>query len=250
MHAEEEPTFEATVSDLGGQQVRRLFTSGPARPAGRWRVLGLLLVAGLLRGGLLVNAWPPAPRHDRTQATPIAPTTAAPTSVVNPAVFAALAARQLRFPRLVPSVFAQRSCPVMPTSSLYLGIPVPAVGDEPLYLVGGDAHGTVPYLPAAQWTDHLGWGGMVEPGWFFPGTFAGPLLVRGQRLDAAGAMQFNALGGPLLPQLRTVMASRPAALYQAVWTWSIRFQAPGCYGVQIDWRHGTEVIVVWARRAA
>jgi hypothetical protein len=174
--------------------------------------------------------------------------TAAPTSTVNPAVFAALAARPVRFPRLLPAAVAQRSCPVTPAALLYLGVTVPVAGDGPLFLVGGDAHATVTYIPAAQWADHLGWGGMAAPGWVFSGAFAGPLLMRGQRLDAIGAIQFNVRGGPLLPALQTVITARPMALYQAFWNWSVRFQTPGCYGLQVDWLQGTEVLVVWAEQ--
>jgi hypothetical protein len=75
------------------QQTQRLFGPGLARPVWRWRLRGLLLVADLLDGRLLVIAQPPAPLPDRTQAMPVAPTSAAPTSVVSPAMFAALPAR-------------------------------------------------------------------------------------------------------------------------------------------------------------
>jgi hypothetical protein len=60
MGTDEEPAFDATVSDLGCQRPGRLFGPGPSRPAERWRPKGLVLVACLLGGELFVTARQPA----------------------------------------------------------------------------------------------------------------------------------------------------------------------------------------------
>jgi hypothetical protein len=76
-----------------------------------------------------------------------------------------------------------------------------------------------------------------------------PVLVRGQRLDAAGVVRFNTLtepgvSGPLLTQLQILVPTKPATpAYQDDGNLYVRFDAPGCYGLQIDWSQGTEWII-------
>jgi hypothetical protein len=84
--------------------------------------------------------------------------------------------------------------------------------------------------------------------WIFPTTFSGPVLVRGQRLDRAGVVRFNDITGPLLAQLQLMVPMQAIAPpfappYRQYGSWYIRFDAPGCYGLQIDWSQGTEWII-------
>lgn len=238
MQRDDDPVFDAAVTDLEGQP-QRFFSSGPWR---RGSVLVLLLVL-LLAGGEL--AWAAKPlflQRQTGQATPLPSVTVAPTAT-SPAVFASLAARPLHF----PVVRSLATCPVSIGQRISpdLGL---AAGTGPLYIVAVDANGNVDYVPSNQWgADQLGWGGMAKTLWAFPTTFAGPVLVRGQRLDSVGAVRFNAIGGQLLTQLQILVpieSSSPP--YQVDGGWYIRFNAPGCYGLQMDWLHGTEQVFVRA----
>ena len=84
--------------------------------------------------------------------------------------------------------------------------------------------------------------------WPAESTFSGPVLVRGDRLDAPGDLRFDGPGGPLLADLRTVVpAAHQPGVPQEIGGWYIRFNAPGCYGLQFDWLEGSEVIAFRAR---
>jgi len=123
-----------------------------------------------------------------------------------------------------------------------------AAGTGPLYIVEVDADGNVAYGPASSWGDHIGWGGMFKTLWVFPSTFSGPVLVRGQRLDRAGMIRFNDVTGPLLTRLQILVPKEPSPpQFQVDGAWYIRFNAPGCYGLQIDWLQGTERIIFRAQ---
>jgi hypothetical protein len=120
-----------------------------------------------------------------------------------------------------------------------------AAGTGPLFIVAVDANGNVDYVPPGHWGDTLGLGGMAKTLWIFAAGFSGPVLVRGQRLDAAGKIWFNSPNGPALPQLPMMVpldlpSSEPYQLYGNSY---MRFNTPGCYGLQIDWSRGTERII-------
>jgi len=111
-------------------------------------------------------------------------------------------------------------------------------------MVAVDANGNVDYVPPGHWGDNLGLGGMAQTLWVFPAGFSGPVLVREQRLDAAGQVWFNAVDGPALPQLQmTVPLVEASSLFLEYGAWYIRFNRPGCYGLQIDWSQGAERII-------
>jgi hypothetical protein len=124
----------------------------------------------------------------------------------------------------------------------------------PIYLGYVASDGTVAYASSSQWGDGLGWGGMLNPYWVSRGTFAGPVLIRGQRLDAVGEVRFDTEPafvvygeGTLLAQLQLVIQAFPLASYQQNGIWHIRFNSPGCFGLQIDWLRGTEHIILRAK---
>jgi hypothetical protein len=205
----------------------------------------VLLVVILLAGGELAWAAKPLVLQRQTgEATPLPSVAAAPTTV-SPAVFTSLAARPLHF----PVVTSPATCPVSAGRQISPDFGL-AAGTGPLYIVAVDADGNVDYVPPAQWgADQHGWGGMAKTFWVFPTTFVGPVLVRGQRLDTAGVVRFNDVTGPLLTQLQILVPVEPflpepfSPPYQMHGDWYIRFNAPGCYGLQIDWLQGTEWII-------
>ena len=237
MRSDDEPSFEATLSDLAGQEQPRLFAFGSRRSRWRWGLLVLLFLV-LLGGGEVLWAARPLYLAQRRRTTPTVSSTASPTSITL-GTFAVLSRHPLHFP-VVTSV---ATCPVSRGRQISPNLGL-AAGTGPLSIVGVDAAGNAPYGPPSAWGDTLGWGGMPKTLWISPSTFAGPVLVRGQRLDQPGQMGFNSYGGPLLPELHinvaTVSSSSP---YQGDGNWYIRFNAPGCYGLQVDWLNGTEWII-------
>jgi hypothetical protein len=246
MQADDEPGSETTISHLERQrQGPWSFRRGHTRS--RWGML-LLLAAALLAGGEL--AWYARPlflQRQSAQATPLSSVEASPTAV-SPRVLSSLMARPFHFPT-VPSL---ATCPVSVGRQISPDFGLVA-GAGPVYLGPVAQDGTVTYAPADQWADGQGWGGMLGSFWTSQGTFAGPVLVRGQRLDAVGEVRFDmeptlvvSGEGGLLGQLQLGIQAFPAAKYQVDGMWHIRFNAPGCYGLQLDWLHGTERIVIRA----
>jgi hypothetical protein len=238
MGSEDEPTFDAAITDLRGQQHRPLFV--PDSRIRRWRWgAGVLLLLGLLVAGQLV--WAARPLVQQSQAGKATPpsSTGAASSPADPSVFRSPMVRPLRF----PIVTSLANCPVSigRTVSPNLGL---AAGTGPLFIVAVDANGNVDYVPPGHWGDNLGLGGMAETLWIFPPGFSGPVLVRGQRLDAAGKVWFNSVNGPALPQLQMMVPLDPSSPpYKPYGGWYIRFNTPGCYGLQVDWSRGTERII-------
>jgi hypothetical protein len=233
---DDEPVFDATVSNLKGQ--RGFFASSSGHLRWRWGMV-MLLLALLVGGELFWAARPFFSQSHTEQATPLPTWTAAPTPT-SPPVFSSLAVRPLHF----PAVASLATCPVSLGRQISPDFGL-AAGTGPLYIIGVAADGTIPYLQASRWGDTLGWGGMPKTLWVFTSRFSGPVLVRGQRLDAGGSIRFNAVSGPLLSQLHITVPTGPASMpYQEYGAWYIRFNAPGCYGLQVDWPNGTEHIVV------
>jgi hypothetical protein len=230
MHSDDESGFEATI--LTGQEQPRLFASRSRRSRWRW---GLIVLLG---GGELLWTARPLFLSQRRQATPTVTATAAPMPTTPP-TFALLSTRLLHFP-VVTSLAA---CPVSLGRQISTNLGL-AGGTGPLSIVGVDAGGNVPYAPPSSWGDTLGWGGIPKTLWMVPSTFSGPVLVRGERLDQPGDIRFNALGGPLLSELPiSVATGSSSSPYQEAGNWYIRFNAPGCYGLQVDWLNGTEWII-------
>jgi hypothetical protein len=53
-------------------------------------------------------------------------------------------------------------------------------------------------------------------------------------------------GASLVAALPMVIPAEPTVPYQLDGIWRVRFNAPGCYGLQIDWPQGMEQIIVQA----
>jgi hypothetical protein len=88
--------------------------------------------------------------------------------------------------------------------------------------------------------------------WLFHATYAGPVLIRGVGLAHASLMGFAlGTGGKPFPELWIPPRSDWAA--DRLWVdlpSEVLFDGPGCYGLQIDTRLGSDVIVMLARRPA
>jgi hypothetical protein len=242
MQSDDEPVFDVAITDL--EEQRTLTSSDRRHSRWRWGIVALLVVALLATGELAWAAQPLLLQHQngqtRTSSIP------GPTPV-SPAVFASLAARSLRF----PTVRSLAICPVSPVQHTNLDYDGWVAGPGPFYLYLGVVaqHGTASYTPASDWGDGLGWGG-TKSFWISRGSFGGPVVVRGKRLDAAGEVRFDteptfAIAGadPLRAALLMVIPAQPTVAYQVDGYWYVRFNAPGCYGLQVDWPRGTEWII-------
>lgn len=240
MGVDQEPPDDLRAEPLGSVGHTRLLDDHLRRF--RWLGSALLVLVGSALVVAIVVSSSPRPS--------LPPTTSA-SATVTPGLFSTfttqdawspLAARHLDF----PAVASLAACPVTPGRQIdpSLGL---AAGTGPLSIVLVQPDGEVAYEPAAQWGDSLGWGGMPLTLWLFPVTFSGPVLVRGRRLDASGQVAFNQPGGSL--EAAAQFAVPPGAPvsdgsgYQAIGNYYMRFNAPGCYGLQVDWLGGAERII-------
>jgi hypothetical protein len=123
---------------------------------------------------------------------------------------------------------------------------MPAAGPGPAYLlaVGGAAVSTLQVDRAYR--DALGWVGQKAP-WLIAPSYRGPLLIRGARIDAPGAMRFAFDTGQHLAGLR--IASRTSLQpsgWRAVPALTL-VRGAGCYAYQVDGTTFSHVIVVRVR---
>jgi hypothetical protein len=154
---------------------------------------------------------------------------------------------EIERPLRLPSLAAGQSCPVSPTRRLPAGAgftgPFTARGVSPFYVA---AAGAVPLGPTRTTRDGGRWRDQKVI-WVVDGTYAGPVLVRGGRIDRPGPLRF----------LRYIGAygytggagdDRPAR--SLLYNWydrkatpdgslssfpsGIFVRAPGCYALQVD----------------
>jgi hypothetical protein len=77
--------------------------------------------------------------------------------------------------------------------------------------------------------------------WIVAAEYQGPLLVRGVRLDAPGAVTFHELDHPLEIQLASPSTS-PAEWRD--YPGALSVEGPGCYGFQLDGADFTKTVVL------
>lgn len=243
MHPDDEPADNPRIEPLEPASPRRL---GIARLAGvRWlgSVMTLCAVAVLIA---VVVAAPSTGNGANTNAHTSSgdAATQAPLpspTPVDPAVYLALTARPLR----LPAVASLAACPAAPGRQI---IPDASSSDGTtlLHVALESENGLATYAPPEQWGDGLGWGGIPLALWIFQSNFAGPVVVRGERLDAPGIVEFNLPEEPLRTVAEFDVQTRPGTSLQLEDGYYIRFNAPGCYGLQVDWSGGTEEIIFQA----
>jgi len=153
--------------------------------------------------------------------------------------------RQLHRPLHLPEVAPREPCPVSPIDE--------RVDWDSTGIFGGSGTGRGPAYPALGGGDGRvyvneprdGWyGGKVF--WYVKPEYRGKVLVRGLRLDGPGMLQFSESSPRRAPELRigprdTIPGlAPPGSRGVPSGTW---FQAPGCYGYQIDGRGFSRVVV-------
>lgn len=151
----------------------------------------------------------------------------------------------IRRPLRLPAVAAGEACPVSPVRRLPAGAgfsdPFLAVGSGPLHLAGADREATVT-MSASQgaWLDQ-------KVIWVVDASYAGPLVLRGGRIDGDGLLRFDHYLGAVgytggagdgkrhaeLAYVRDGLnadGDSTASSYPS----GIHVSSPGCYAIQVD----------------
>lgn len=164
-------------------------------------------------------------------------------------VWQTLEAKPLRLSQLAPGQVCAATQARQSVSPDY----VVAVGNGPVYVVGGADTGVFTYTPANLFNASLGINapatsvpaklGGAKTRWQIAPGYTGPVLIRGRQLDGPNQLYFNggldqpngnALGTePVLSQLR-LMGGGAVAPSWPTWVTLTRLASPGCYAYQVD----------------
>lgn len=164
-------------------------------------------------------------------------------------VAAALRSRPLVLPSLAPGA----TCPTTPTVTITPGPGTGFTGTTTAQRAGRvyrTSGGRLQLRPSDRTSG--GWYGIKDV-WLVDGTYGGPILVRGGRIDGAGVMEFSF--NPLTPRADGLLLDASAPSFQGNATtgwWSVPTAAyvrePGCYAYQIDGPTFTRYITFEASR--
>jgi hypothetical protein len=198
-------------------------------------IAGVVLATALVVGGAVV-AWnavgssrPDVPAATGTVSTP------APTISAGPSSAAELRSRPLTLPDVAPGA----ACPVTPAVTITPGLGAGFTGTTAAQRAGHVFLTFVGPHVGLRPSDRTpgGWYGLKAV-WVVDGTYRGPFLIRGGRIDRSGPMQFRF--DPQTPQqhglfVDGVAAPLPGApaLWRSVPT-ATEIRGPGCYAYQID----------------
>lgn len=143
--------------------------------------------------------------------------------------------RPLRLPQLSPG----EACPLAPGRQVSPDLG-PALGKGPIYLVGYGAQATTSYYGASE---DGGWY-YLKTLWAAPPGFQGLFLLRGRQIDGRNELRFSE-DTTATPALQAEFSSDNAGGTASGWLpWInyVRVRAPGCYAVQVDGLHFSEVV--------
>ena len=166
--------------------------------------------------------------------------TSAAAQEATPGAAGAAAWEALRRPLALPTLPAGAPCPrdAGRKVSPHFG---PASGDGPVYpTLGPDA---VLGLEGAR--EEGGWF-YAKVLWFATPDYAGPVLVRGRRLDAPGELRFGEGAAPAAELRLTGGGTVAGAPGWRHWPSYTRLWAPGCYAYQVDGDGFSTVVVFQA----
>jgi hypothetical protein len=148
----------------------------------------------------------------------------------------------LLHPLLLARLPAGGSCPVTSAASVAPGI-VDAQGDGPIYAAD---RGHLDLSDAVRKSDGLYW---IKVAWLSTAEYDGPVLIRGQRVDADGVMKFSPGGAELRLSRAGDMTWDGKPVGWRAWPSQVLLPDPGCYAWQIDGATFTDVIWVLASDA-
>ena len=218
---------------------------------------GVLLAAAVVVTGSVV-AWralaptgPKQPIVPATQGT-VTPTSSAREGLVaaSPAIKRELMSRPLSLASVAPGA----SCPTTPTTRITPGRGTGFGGSASVQQAGNVflafAGREVKLRPGDRTSD--GWYGIKDV-WVIDGSYAGPLVIRGGRIDHRGGLQLDF--NPTTPKQDALLLDSTAPSLQwdsSTGWWSVPTGAfvrtPGCYAYQIDGTGFTTHIVFEASR--
>lgn len=150
----------------------------------------------------------------------------------------------LHRPLQLKALKAGARCPVTPTHALDNGN-LRGVGAGPAYPMPS---------PFSAYDRFPGWIASKSL-WAWPARYLKQpfkVLVRGRRLDRAGAMRFQLgpdWGAPLRSELRITTSQPVGSFSNTTWGSTVTMfvaRKHGCYGLQLDTTRGTSIIVVRA----
>lgn len=155
------------------------------------------------------------------------------------AAMAALLKRPLSGPSVAPGA----ECPVTRTTTRPTALTGDLLGDGParpfmtsMFRYSGEEPGTL--------FANSGWGG-EKVLWFTAPDLAGPVVIRGRRLDGRSPVAFDGTEGqPLANEI--VVPPDPKAKEWRDRPGYVRLKAPGCYAFQIDTLSGSDFVVFQA----
>jgi hypothetical protein len=148
-------------------------------------------------------------------------------------------------PMHLPRVAKGAPCPVShgeAASKLGRGLArMQVAGTGPIYLmsVGDDPAGSLGVARA----DLQGWRGQKAP-WIASPRYAGPILIRGSRIDSRGELRFARSTGDHLPALYQRRGQGIQPNGWRVWPSLILVRTAGCYALQVDGLKFSTVIVI------
>jgi hypothetical protein len=147
--------------------------------------------------------------------------------------------RPLHLPTLAPGA----ACPALPGKQVSPDLGS-ALGVGPIYMVGYGAQGIISFY---GFREDGGWY-YLKTIWTAPPDFQGLFLLRGHQLDGPNEVRFSE-GFAGTPDLQASFSSDNAGSTPSGWQpWInyVRVRAPGCYAVQVDGLHFSEVITFQA----
>ncbi len=230
-------------------------------PRSRWTRIGLSVGLPLLVCILIVSTLPPFRTQFPILLGHITPT---PTSLSSSSVIATSTTQLAQTwkllevrPLQLPHLNAGAACPVTPGREIEPSLAF-VLGDMPVVVAQpGADQGQLTYFDPQRLGPSAGpWGGQSTL-WVAAVQYQGPVLVRGARLDAPGALRFNGgleqptitegnwVSTPLLTHLHLLSENTnvPWAAMESAYT---RLEAPGCYAYQVDGTTFSEVILFQA----
>jgi hypothetical protein len=239
--AQDAPAAVRLAEDARGRLRRRRRAQGGAAAAA-----AVVLVSALAWGGPGRTA---STGPARDGGTSVVPEPAPAMSCTTAADCAEIDA--LRRPLALPALAPGTACPVSASHTMPQGggfnTDYPAVGDGPFRMTGPSRVTYEDPPPAGSSNAGTGWL-WAKAIWHVDPGYAGPLLLRGARVDGPGELRFDRYLGALdqgsaptgYPELAYPAAGEPGLRTKPS---GMYFRSAGCYAIQVDGTTFSRVIV-------